>query len=101
VIDNLVRNAIEASPAGEAVLVRIEMDGGETRLIVVDRGSGVPAEREGELFEPFFTLKSEGTGLGLFLSRVLVEAHGGRLSYHREGAETRFVVTLPPETRDA
>jgi signal transduction histidine kinase len=97
VIDNLVRNAIEASPRGAEV--RIELDTSEqgARLAVVDQGPGVPPERQGELFEPFFTLKPEGTGLGLFLSRSLVDAHGGMLAYERAPGETRFVITLPEE----
>lgn len=95
VIDNLVRNAIEASPDGAEVRVAIERGGEGVTLAVEDAGPGVPEERAGELFEPFFTLRPDGTGLGLFLSRSLVEAHGGRLLYHREGGATRFVVLLP------
>ncbi|HEX5749689.1 MAG TPA: HAMP domain-containing sensor histidine kinase [Archangium sp.] len=101
VLDNLVRNAIEASPREAEVRIHLERSEQQVRLIVVDRGEGVPLQREGELFEPFFTLKPEGTGLGLFLSRSLVEAHGGSLAYHREPGETRFVVTLPMEGSDA
>ncbi|MBS2025524.1 MAG: PTS transporter subunit EIIC [Deltaproteobacteria bacterium] len=95
VVDNLLRNAIEASPAGGRVRVRLETDEHESRIVVEDDGLGVPAERESELFEPFFTLKSEGTGLGLFLSRALVAAQGGRLTYARMNFTTSFTVALP------
>jgi PTS system glucose-specific IIC component len=83
VVDNLVTNAIDASPEGGAVRVRLERDAQEARVCVEDAGPGVPDERRHELFEPFFTLKLEGTGLGLFLSRALVAAQGGRLTYER------------------
>ncbi len=95
VVANLVSNAVEASPEGGAVRVRIEADEQEARIIVADQGLGVPKERERELFEPFFTLKPEGTGLGLFLSRALVVAQGGRLAYERDASTTRFTVVLP------
>ena len=95
VVDNLVRNAIEASPEGGRVRVHLEQDSHEARIIVQDEGGGVPKTREGELFEPFFTLKPDGTGLGLFLSRALVVAQGGRLSYGHAASMTTFTVALP------
>lgn len=95
VLDNLLRNAIEASPDGAEVRVEIAASDAGATIAVTDRGDGVPPDREGELFEPFFTLRPEGTGLGLFLSHSLVEAHGGQLTYRRDDFETRFLVTLP------
>jgi signal transduction histidine kinase len=101
VLDNLLRNAIEASPEGAEVRVTLERTADETRISVVDRGDGVPAARVSELFEPFFTLKPDGTGLGLFLSRSVMEAHGGRLIYDRGDGVTRFILTLPLDTPHA
>lgn len=95
VIDNLLRNAIEASPEGSPVRAVLSEREGFATLTVIDRGAGVAPERERELFEPFFTTKSEGTGLGLALSRAVAEAHGGALRYRRDGAATVFEVTLP------
>ena len=95
VVDNLVRNAIDASPQGGRVRVLLEADPDEARIVVEDRGAGVPAAREGELFEPFFTLKPDGTGLGLFMSRALVTAQGGRLTYAHRDSSTLFTVALP------
>jgi len=95
VVDNLVTNAIDASPEGGAVRVRVEHDALEARVCVEDGGPGVPDERRHELFEPFFTLKPEGTGLGLFLSRALIAAQGGRLTYARAPPSTYFTVVLP------
>jgi len=101
VVDNLVSNALEATPDGGEIHVAIEADETEARILVADSGPGVPAERESELFEPFFTLKSKGTGLGLFLSRNLVAAQGGRLDYARHGQSTVFTIALPRERRAA
>jgi signal transduction histidine kinase len=95
VVDNLLRNAVEASPAGASVDVTLAADGTGARLSVFDHGSGVPDDRASELFEPFFTTKPTGTGLGLALSRAVAAAHGGTLAYAREATLTRFTLTIP------
>jgi signal transduction histidine kinase len=95
VFDNVMKNAIEASPIASNVRIEISRDGSSTRVRCVDRGCGVPAERERELFEPFFTTKSEGVGLGLALSRAIATAHGGTLAYVRERNATIFELRLP------
>lgn len=77
---NLVLNALEASPEGGRVRVALERRGGHATLAVRDDGPGMPAEIVRRLGEPFFTTKAMGTGLGLFLSRRLVESAGGRLA---------------------
>jgi signal transduction histidine kinase len=93
-LDNLLRNAIEASPDGGTVAATVYDDGAAVRVQVQDAGGGVPAARVGELFEPFFTTKPEGTGLGLAISRAIARAHGGDVIYAREGEMTRFELTL-------
>ena len=98
-VDNLLRNAVEASPGGDVVVVEIRADREQVHLRVVDRGAGIPHGQTGELFEPFFTTKSDGTGLGLAISRAIAQAHGGEVAYSREGAVTRFELTLPREAR--
>jgi signal transduction histidine kinase len=96
-LDNVLRNAVEASPAQSAVEVRVAVENGEVEVLVEDRGPGVDAARAGELFEPFFTTKADGTGLGLAISRAIARAHGGELTYARVGAVTRFSLSLPRE----
>ncbi len=93
-LDNLLRNAIEASPDGGTIAATVYDDGSAVRVRVQDTGGGVPAGRVGELFEPFFTTKPEGTGLGLAISRAIARAHGGDVIYAREGDVTRFDLTL-------
>jgi signal transduction histidine kinase len=100
-LDNLLRNAVEASPAGARVLVRVSARGERAVLEVRDVGVGVPTERVAELFEPFFTTKPEGTGLGLALSRAIARAHGGEVSYSRDAAHTVFELDLPLEGSSA
>jgi signal transduction histidine kinase len=93
-VDNLLRNAVEASPDGASVEARVVREGTRVRIDVVDRGKGVAPERAAELFEPFFTTKPDGTGLGLALARAVATAHDGSLSYAREDDATRFSLTL-------
>ncbi len=76
---NLLMNAIEASPEGEAVTVHTYRKGGKLTIDVTDRGSGVSYDRREEIFSPFFTTKKEGTGLGLPIVKKIVEAHHGRI----------------------
>jgi signal transduction histidine kinase len=94
-VDNLLRNAIEASPAGSEVVVYIgAAHDGTVVLDVEDAGPGIPEARRTELFEPFFTTKPEGTGLGLWISRLLLEAKGASLRYDRVGDRTRMRIAF-------
>ena len=94
-LDNVLRNAVEASPDGATVEAVVDVDDDRVRVRVADRGDGVPSGRAGEIFEPFFTTKPDGTGLGLAISRAIARAHGGDLTYGRDGAFTRLELTLP------
>ncbi|MGO9831520.1 MAG: sensor histidine kinase, partial [Myxococcaceae bacterium] len=101
VLLNLVLNAmdaVDAVPAGERrVIVEAERDGSyNVRISVCDSGTGVPPEIIGSIFEAFFTTKPNGMGMGLPISRTIIEAHGGRLwaeNNAQRGATFRF--TLP------
>lgn len=82
VLWNLLRNAVRhARPARGCVRIVVGAFGGRVELNVVDNGPGVPRERLGQLFEPFFTTDRKGTGLGLYLARELCSANGAALEY--------------------
>jgi PAS domain S-box-containing protein len=81
VVMNLMLNAIEAmNDAGGELVVKSELtDAGDVLISVSDTGTGLPKENEGQIFEAFFTTKSQGSGMGLAISRSIVDSHGGRL----------------------
>ncbi|HEY4119978.1 MAG TPA: HAMP domain-containing sensor histidine kinase [Byssovorax sp.] len=97
-LENLLRNAIDASEVEGAVRVKIEARPEGVALTVEDEGPGIPEDRVHELFEPFFTTKPDGTGLGLWMSRLLLEARGAALSYHREGGRTCMRIVFSART---
>jgi len=83
VILNLIVNGMDAMndtpPRARQVTVKTERASGGVMVAVADRGHGIPPERMGRLFESFFTTKRDGVGLGLSISRSIVQAHGGRI----------------------
>jgi signal transduction histidine kinase len=98
--DNLLRNAMEAVPDGGIIRVMANKDGNELVLRFADSGPGVPPERRADLFEFGKTTKVGGSGIGLPLSQLIVESHGGSLLYEdqndpRSGAT--FRLSLPVE----
>ncbi len=96
VLDNLIRNAIQAMPDGGTLRIRAERDGRWCHLSVSDTGPGIPEERHESIFEPLITTKSSGTGLGLALCKRIVDAHGGRIWVtSTEGEGATFHLCLP------
>lgn len=93
---NLLRNAVEASPAGAQVQVRLNTSEAHACIEIEDSGPGIPTERRAHIFEPFFTTKSQGTGLGLAMTQQIIEEHHGQIDARTapEGG-TIFVITLP------
>jgi two-component system sensor kinase FixL len=103
VLVNLLRNACESlknTPSGERrVSVRLRDQGTAAELIVADNGPGLPADAGNRIFEPFFTTKPGGMGMGLAVSRSIVEAHGGRLwADPCGGTGAEFHLSLPTAT---
>jgi signal transduction histidine kinase len=93
-VDNLLRNGVEAAPAGSCVDARVELEGEDIVVRIEDRGPGIAADRSKELFEPFFTTKPGGTGLGLAISRAIARAHGGDVVYAHEEDITCFTLSV-------
>jgi signal transduction histidine kinase len=96
-IGHLLANAVDASPAGEPVTVRVTHDSGQARVEISDQGTGMdPDFVATRLFAPFASTKQDGFGIGAFEARSLIHAMGGQLSVaSRPGAGTRFTITLP------
>ena len=99
VVTNLVNNAIDAAPEKGEVHVNIGKRGGSPYLSVADNGPGIAEENRHRLFEPHFTTKETGTGLGLFMSYGVVREHQGRLIYEGSRRGAAFTVVLPPFMR--
>jgi two-component system, NtrC family, sensor histidine kinase HydH len=91
----LVQNAVEAMPGGGEIVVETRRVDDGVEVAVADSGSGVPPDLRERVFEPFFTTRGSGTGLGLAVARQIVEAHGGTLDVgERPGGGARFVMHL-------
>jgi PAS domain S-box-containing protein len=100
ILYNLVRNAIQASPGGDRVELRIDEQENDVIVTVSDRGPGIADEIVPRIFDPFFTTKhgetESGMGLGLSVSRSLIEAMGGRIEVsNRSGGGTVFSAVFP------
>ena len=89
-------NALQAQPRGLALELRAEsLTAGMLEIRVTDNGPGIDAGRRERIFEPFYTTRSDGTGLGLPVVRSVVEAHGGHIELAPRLAGTAFRICLP------
>lgn len=105
-IGNLIGNAIKFSPEGGEVRVTVERVGDRARVAVIDRGIGIAPEDVSRLFQPYVRLKrapeAKGQGLGLYIVRGIVEAHGGCIAVQSElGEGSTFLIDLPVATADS
>jgi two-component system, NtrC family, sensor kinase len=99
---NLIRNAREAMSKGGTINIRVgPAVGGGVDLIVEDDGPGIPEDVRAHIFDPFFTTKSRGTGLGLAVTREIIEAHRGTIACEAREKGTRFRVFLPDTDTDS
>jgi signal transduction histidine kinase len=98
VLSNVVRNAVQATPEPARVDLSVQLRGARLVFAVRDRGEGIEPGDEEKLFEPFFTRRVQGTGLGLAVARRIVEGHGGTIQArtHPEGGAV-FTIELPRE----
>ena len=93
---NVVQNALEAMPQGGTLRLACVRTATAVQLHIRDSGVGIPAELVAQIFEPLYTTKPGGTGLGLYIVREILVAHGGGVTVESvEGHGTTFVLTFP------
>ncbi|MBE0583401.1 MAG: hypothetical protein IH612_06505, partial [Desulfofustis sp.] len=96
VVLNLGLNAIQAMNQGGTLTIATGIDAGRLKIIVADDGPGISPDLIDTVFDPYVTTKPEGTGLGLALSKKIVDDHRGRLTLDSsEGQGTRAIIELP------
>lgn len=96
VLSNLAYNSMEAMPNGGKIFISVSKSGNTVLLDWKDTGKGIPPEHVDDIFQPFWTTKGKGFGMGLFLSRAIIEGHGGSIAANakcKKGAQ--FVIRLP------
>jgi signal transduction histidine kinase len=96
ILINIIKNAIEASPEGGTLAIETFSTDSRVGIRVTDQGAGIGPEDRERIFEPFFSTKERGSGLGLCISQRIVDEHGGSIRVESpEGGGTSFVIELP------
>ncbi|MDI6731082.1 MAG: ATP-binding protein [Candidatus Margulisbacteria bacterium] len=96
VLANLVLNAVQAMPGGGNLTIISWQEGERAGVKVIDTGVGIPADKLEKIFDPFFTMKEEGTGLGLFVAYRIMQEHGGTIEATSQlGKGCEFTLWLP------
>jgi len=98
---NLILNAIEAMPEGGTLSIAVDQTSETLRLQITDTGPGIDEEKAKRIFEPFYTTKAQGLGLGMPYARKIIDQHGGMISLSsRRGEGTTISITLPAAQRE-
>jgi nitrogen fixation/metabolism regulation signal transduction histidine kinase len=102
VFSNIIKNAIEAMPNGGVIVIITSLEAGSepgarrfVRVEISDSGGGIPKDVADQIFNPYFTTKSEGTGLGLALAYRIVQDHNGNIGFSTSADGTTFAIDLP------
>jgi len=99
---NLAINTVQAMADGGALKVTLHPLKNNLRFEIADTGPGIAPETLGQIFEPYFSTKETGIGVGLALTKKLIEDHGGQITVESKvGVGTTFAVSLPREPKDA
>jgi signal transduction histidine kinase len=97
-VSNLLQNAIHASTPGQTVEIRIDQSNENVRIFVIDHGKGIAPEHLESIFNPFFTTKAQGVGLGLAIVSKIIDEHQGLIHLASQpGQGTTFTLTVPKE----
>jgi signal transduction histidine kinase len=95
---NIILNAFQAMPRGGDLFIRTRISDGRFSMIIEDTGEGISEEKLGRIFDPFFTTKTKGLGLGLALTKRVIEEHKGKVDLRStEGKGSTMTITLPIE----
>ena len=96
VTTNIVQNALQAVKQGEQPIVKVTLEKGDKKVKIsfADNGIGIPKSIQSKVFEPKFTTKSKGMGLGLGIVKNIIDLHNGKIEYSTSEKGTTFVVTL-------
>lgn len=94
-IFNILYNACQAMDARGSLEIRLSSSGDNIQIEIIDDGKGISKDIYSMVMEPYITDKPDGSGLGLSMSKVSVEKHGGTLKYHSKPKRTSFIITLP------
>ena len=92
---NLALNAVEAMPNGGSLRFKLSDQEGKLRVDIIDEGNGVPPEIQSRIFDPYFTTRSDGTGMGLALCDKIVRQHDGSIDFETSPRGSTFTVLLP------
>ena len=102
VLINLIANALDSMPDGGELTVMTRAQGDRVEIVVADTGQGMAQDTFDNLFQPFYTTKVGGTGLGLSVSQKIIHDHGGDISVQsKPGAGSSFTIDLPVPPPDA
>ena len=98
---NIVRNAMESIPGDGSISISVE-DSGNSRatIIVQDTGVGIPQEELGRIFDPYYTTKEKGVGIGLYMAHEIIAAHGGEILVQSSPGKGTILKILLPQNVD-
>ncbi|MBV2127860.1 sensor histidine kinase [Arsukibacterium indicum] len=95
-VNNLIQNSIQAQSNGAHIHISVRSEGSQLQFTITDNGPGIAAELQPHIFEPFFSRRPQGSGLGLAVVQAVVNSHQGNVHYqHRSDCGACFVITLP------
>ncbi|WP_149498276.1 two-component system sensor histidine kinase NtrB [Roseiconus lacunae] len=97
VLLNLLLNAFTSMNQGGEVILEVVEQRDRTTIRIADQGCGIPKEFQDKVFDPYFTTRSDGTGMGLAISEKIVRQHGGRLEFESGSAGTTFSIVIPKD----
>jgi len=97
---NLLKNSLEAEPVGD-ITIRARQHKNSVFLTFKDSGSGIAEQDKPNIFYPFFSKKEKGMGIGLYLTKKIIETHGGKIEFQSElGQGTTFSVQIPGDKHE-